>query len=79
MDNNCPPAHLLGPILRKRRLDLGITEETINQKTFLKISAIEKSGDLRYSELIHLCKYYHWTLDQLYAAIESQERLQRKG
>jgi hypothetical protein len=71
--------HLIGPALRKRRLDLGISEETIFEKTFLKISAIEKSGELRYNELLHLCKYYHWSLIQLYAALEWQERVQKKG
>ena len=79
MNKNYYLPHLLGPALRKRRFDLGISEESINEKTRLKISAIEKSGDLRYMELIQLCKYYHWTLEQLHAAIVSQERLQKKG
>jgi hypothetical protein len=75
MDKNYPPAHL-GPTLRKRRFELGISEDTIFEKTFLKISAIEKSGVLRYNELLQLCKYYHWSIDQLNDAVERQKRLQ---
>lgn len=70
MHKNYPPAYL-GPALRKRRFELGISEDTIFEKTFLKIAAIEKSGVLRYDELIQLCKYYHWTLAQLDAAVKS--------
>lgn len=77
MDKNYPLTHLIGPTLRHRRLELGISNETIFEKFLLKVPAIEKSGDLCYSELIQLCKYYEWSLSQFFDEVEFLDKLQK--
>jgi hypothetical protein len=78
MDKHYRLAHLIGPTLRNRRLELGISEDTIFEKTSLKISEIEKSSDLHYNDFLMLCKIYDLTLNKFYAAVEDLHRSQEK-
>ena len=77
MDKNFRLAHLLGPTLRHRRIELGISEECILEKFRLKILVIEKNSDLRYNELIQLCKHYQWSLSQFFDEVAFLDKIQK--
>lgn len=77
MDKNYPLVHLIGPTLRHRRLELGISEETIFEKYRLKILSIEKNSDLQYNEVIQLCRYYQWSLSQFFEEVDFLDKIRR--
>jgi hypothetical protein len=78
MDQNYSLIHLIGKILQNRRIELGINPENVSAETRLNVLEIENSNYVHITEASHLCKYYNWSLSQIFQAVKELDASQKR-